>query len=243
LPLNVLKGTITSPAAVGNQTYSLPANFDPKAILLWTTGQTADGVTNASALFSIGAATYDGAAAQQWYNTVWSMDNSATSQTCRGTGVTACLKGYSGYVTTTVTVDFIVAFVNFVTGASSSFTLNWSDLPATPGVLVHYMVLGGADITKARCGSTTITTAATLAVTVATGWGQPALLLFSSTRAGSNADVTSEIGQGIGWAKSDIERYCSATYVANSAATVTCGSFQAARATAVLTTTPGPPGR
>jgi hypothetical protein len=239
LALNVQKGTITAPAAVGSVTYPLPAGFDPKAIILWTTGQTADGVTDASALFSIGAATYDGSVVQQWYSTVWSQDNNATSETCRGTNVNACLKGYSGFATTTVTVDFIVTFTNFGSGASSGFTLNWTDIPATAGVLVHYMVLGGSDLAKARCGSTTISTAATLAVTVATGWGQPDLLLFSSTRAGSNADVTSEIGQGIGWAKSDTERYCSSVFVADAAATVTCGSFMAARATAVLTTAPG----
>ena len=66
MALNVQVGTITQPGGTGNQTYDLPANFDPKALILWTAPVNERGSnTAANAGLCLGFATYRGGAVQQ----------------------------------------------------------------------------------------------------------------------------------------------------------------------------------
>jgi hypothetical protein len=196
--LSVQKGTITSPGSTGNQTYSLPSNFDPKALMLWATYKTAAGL-NLIPMWSEGFATYDGATVQQGYNSMVTNNNVGTSEVGGGLNTTACLKGLT-CTSTTVATDYEVRFVSFSTGATSNFVLNWFDLPTTASIIIHYLVLGGSDITAARCGQFAIATAvATQNVTVNTGFGKPDLILASIRSAGTAAvgDTAANVSVGL----------------------------------------------
>jgi len=184
--LIVEKGVLTAPGGTGVQTYTLGAAFSgvtPKAVILWTTGQTAAGAANKHGEMYFGCATFDGAAVQQWYLAFTDEDAVGTSNTSRGSDTTACL---TTLVAGATTVDSIATLDSFNSG---NFKLNWTDAPAS-AILVHYIVIGGDDLSAARAGSYAMSTAvATQDVTVASGWGQPALILsgtISSSVTGQN---------------------------------------------------------
>jgi hypothetical protein len=240
LALNVQKGVITSPAATGNVTYSLPANFDPRAIILWVTYQTADGVVKANGQFCMGIGTYDGGVAQQWYSACWSQDNQAASQMVRGFNTTAILKGYN---TVSAGIDYVVSFVSFQTGATSNFVLNWSDLPTTASILVHYLVLGGSDITAAKTGTIATGTLATTDVPMTAGWGQPNLLLLAHGSSTTLGDSGASVDQGFGAASSPTSVWYVGQFMGDGAANVNVGSWQGAAAVTAFSGTPGQGGQ
>jgi hypothetical protein len=180
--LNVAKGVLTAPAATGSQTISLASNFDPRAIILWATYETADTAgatgTNGDGMLAIGCATYDGGTVQQWFASTFDDDATASAAEQPGFNTTACLSQVTAVGST---VDFVCTLTSMSTGATSEVILNWTDVPASQ-ILVHYLILGGSDLTAARAGSWTAATAsATQNITVNTGWGQPDLLMFCTS--------------------------------------------------------------
>lgn len=225
MALNVQKGTVAAPAATGNQTISLASNFDPKAIIVWTTGQTADARLNANGRLGYGFGTYRGAAVQQNYQTAFSVDNGTSSSCAWGANTTAMLKLFSA-VTPTVAIN--VSLVSMSLGATSNVILNF--VTTLSGAVIHYMILGGSDIADAQAGNfTTSTAVATQDVTIAAGFGQPDLMMFHTTGHTGNADTgANNICQGFGFAKSDTERWFSAFVDTTAAATMVCGATQRA---------------
>jgi hypothetical protein len=236
MALNVQKGVISSPTAVGIVSYPLPANFDPKAIIFWVTYQTADGVVKANGSFCMGAATASGGTVQQFYRALWSQDNVAASQFVAGYGNTLVLKGYNGVATTNV--DYTASCDSITTGVASAFALNWTDIPTTAGILVHYLALGGPNIDGYIGNFLTGTTATTVNATVPAGWGQPNLVLLWGAYT-ANADAAVSETQMFAVAKSDTERWVSASYYTDAAASVTVTSFERAAALTVGTTLTG----
>lgn len=192
MALSVRKDTIVSPGSTGNQATS-GLGFTPKVLFLWSAYQTNDANTHGNAFFSYGVGTRDGGATQQWNQKYAQTDAAATTDVIPELLTTGIL---SGYVLPGFTVDFLVTLTSF---DADGFTLNWTDLPATASIIVHYMALGGSSIASARAGSfTTSTAAATQDVTINTGFGKPDLLSFTAGGIGG--------GSGIGWAKSSTER-------------------------------------
>lgn len=234
--LNVAKGVLTAPTSTGTQTISLPSNFDPKAIILWATYETADTSgstgTNGDGMLAFGAATYDGATVQEWFASQFDDDATASAAEQPGFNTTACLSNVTAVGSV---VDFVLTLSSMSTGGTSNVILNWTDVPASQ-ILVHYIVLGGADITGARAGSWNTTTAvATENITVNTGFGQPDLIMFgtsgwNSTGFPSNADGSLMMG----WAKSATERRSGTFKSDTSAANMTLASYQTARAAAMF---------
>jgi hypothetical protein len=162
------KGVFTS-----NDTQIRGLGFQPKVVLFWAAYNTADGRTNGPGRFSWGAAADDGGTVTQGYACLHSLDNQAAAVDARGLNTTACLKGLIA-AATTVTVDFELDFGSFV---SDGFDVVWTDPPATAGIKVHFLALGGSDVERARVGSfTTTTLVATQNVTVAAGFGRPNLV-------------------------------------------------------------------
>jgi hypothetical protein len=236
--LNVAKGVLTAPAATGSQTISLASNFDPRAIILWATYETADTAgatgTNGDGMLAIGCATYDGGTVQQWFASTFDDDATASAAEQPGFNTTACLSQVTAVGST---VDFVCTLTSMSTGATSEVILNWTDVPASQ-ILVHYLILGGSDLTAARAGSWTAATAsATQNITVNTGWGQPDLLMFCTSGWDSLGYPTTNSPDGsmmMGWAKSATERRTAVWKSDTSAASMTLGSYQTARAAAMF---------
>lgn len=222
MPLNAQCGQITAPGSTGVQTYSLPANFDPKVLFVWMTYQTTNAKDAAgNAVLNFGMATYRSSTVQQHNIFTFTEHNNAVSNTVRGSWTSSILQGIGDGAAGTTT-DYEVDFDSFVTGASSSFKLNWVDLPATASLLVNYLVLGGSAIADAQVGSFTMSTAAaTQNITVATGFGVADLIMFSSH---GWTDATGAFVQGdtrfsLGWGTNALRR--TATYGAQGLAVAT----------------------
>src|SRR5687768_14765521 len=143
MALNADLQVLTQPGATGNQTYNLAAGFDPKAIIVWATPQTADG-SIAHANFSMGFGTYRGSVVQMRYMTFRSQDASATQAGARGFGSNAICKLYSAV---TPTVDLEIDLVSMTNAGTPNVVLNWVNLHTTASIRVFMLVLGGSDIT------------------------------------------------------------------------------------------------
>ncbi|GIV03978.1 MAG: hypothetical protein KatS3mg015_2808 [Fimbriimonadales bacterium] len=194
MALNVKHGIFTAPTTNGSDTViSLPANFDPKAIILWTAYQTAAGNTGADGIFSVGMGTYRGSVVQQRALS-WFDDDGVGTSVCGYDYVSdAILKGRSAQAT----IDFECDLLSM---SSSEVTLDWVDAPAS-AIRVHYFVLGGGDITDALVDDILITADGNAQnETVASGFGQPDLLIFlngdRSAFAGGSGDAYLGIGAG-----------------------------------------------
>jgi hypothetical protein len=90
--------------------------------------------------------------------------------------------------------------------SSTSFTLNYTTAPGS-AILIHYVALGGSDITSARAFNFAYSTSTPQDVTVNTGFGQPDLLFlqtYITTSLGSGTG-NSNLSMGIG--KSDSEQF------------------------------------
>jgi hypothetical protein len=179
----VKKGTFTSPGSLGSQPIS-GVGFVPQALIVFTASQATDGPTHGNAIFAMGCATRDGGATQQWSLDYGVTDAVTSTDTAPAFVTTALLEGP---VVPGFTVDFSVQLTSF---DSDGFTVNWSDLPATASIVVHYLALGG--MTSARAGSfNTSTAVATQDVTINTGWGQPDAIMF-----GAGTGSATSIGWG-----------------------------------------------
>lgn len=233
MALNVKVGTLTQPGSTGNADITLAANFDPKAIIVWATPQTTDQVYNNDASLSFGFGTYRSSAVQQGYSTYYSEDTPTTSIVARGTNTDALLKLYSNG--TTPTVDLEIDLVSMTTGSGSKVTINWVNLHTTASIRVHYMILGGSDITDAYVHSFALSTAAaTQDVTVVAGFGQPDLVMWHASAATSLGDSATHCAMMFGVAASDTERYCTTYNDEDNVGTMLNAGWQKERAVLVL---------
>ena len=222
------KGVLTAPTVNGNDSV-ISGLSNPKAIILWTTKQTAAGAADKHGEFYLGAATFDGGAVQQWYISFADEDALGTSNTARGNNTTACLKGYSAF--TTPTVEFEARLVSM---DATSVTIDWFDAPAT-AILVHYLVVEGTDATSARCGNfTTSTAVATQNVTVNAGFGQPDLHFFATNSSTTQGEAASSTRLNLGWANKAGERRQSGIWANDAATTMNLSAVQTEHAFATL---------
>jgi hypothetical protein len=202
--LNVSLQVRTDVNATGNKTISLASNFDPKAVIVWATPQTADGSV-ATISYAQGFATYRGAAVQQRYMTIYGLDASANSDTARGNGTGALLKLFSAGVTPTVDVE--IALVSMSTGGTSNVVYNVVNAHAS-AIRVFMLILGGTDITDALVDDLTMTTVAALQdETVVAGFGKPELM-FMSPAFTPAADSGSDSHIGFGFGKQGEAGHC-----------------------------------
>lgn len=177
MSLNATVVAITQPGATGNQTYSLAANFDPKAIIVLGNSVSTTGLRG-MVTSCIGFGTYRGAVVQQAWNAITDEDANATASNTFGRSSNDAVAKFTA--STSNTIVAAVSLVSMQTGATSQFVLNWSTRTAlfTPGLTV--LVLGGSDLTDA-CAAQVSTAATTGAqnFTVATGFGKPDCLFMS----------------------------------------------------------------
>jgi len=199
MSLNADLQVLTQPGATGNQTYSLAANFDPKAIILWATPQTADGSV-ASYRYGIGLGTYRGAAVQQRYVCIRGLDGAGSADTARGAGSGALLVIQTSSAGAS-SRDLEIDLVSMQTGATSEVVLNWVNLHSTASIRVFMLVLGGSDITDAIVEQFTVTTAAaTQDEEPVAGFGKPDFLFFINLN-DADSEAASDAIFSFGFAK------------------------------------------
>lgn len=199
MALNVQLEVFSSTNTTGNKTISLAANFDPKAIIVWGTPQTADG-TAASYLFSYGYATYRSSAVVQRAHYIKGLDAQAIADTSYGYATDAVLVHYSTAVGS-ATRDVEIDLVSMATGATSNVILNVVNAHAS-AIRIFVLILGGSDITDALVGDmTTGTASATVDETVVAGFGKPDLVFFGCTNDAGALDAAGDACISYGFAK------------------------------------------
>ncbi len=200
MALNADLQILTQPGATGNVTLSLPSNFDPKAIIAWGVPLAADG-SAASWAFSFGFGVYRASQAFQRCAGMRSLDAAATADTARtlsGSSILQLMTQGAGLGT----IDAQLELVSMQTGATSQVVLNWSNLHTTASIRVFVLILGGSDITDAMVGDFTCPTAASFVdETVASGFGAPDLLFFTSNASTGIGNAAANGTLSMGFAK------------------------------------------
>lgn len=183
---SVVKGTFAANTSTGDQTVDTGSGIVMKAVLLWGTTQTSEGFTTEASGF-FGMATSSSARSA----VAWSSDDNVTPTVTGGGYFTD--RAVEIFSDGAPTEDAIADFVSFGTGGNAGkFTINWSDAPGSAWI-IHYMALGGSDITGATIKS--LTAHANDGTDATTGIGfQPDMLLFlgstrTSTGSGANASL------------------------------------------------------
>lgn len=233
MALKVEKGVLTSPGSTGNQTTTLAdSGFGTvKALMLWATyATTATADIDGHGIMSIGFGTYRSSTAVQFAMNYFDTDAVGTSICAGGRTSASILHALSA---ATPTVDYDVALVSL---DNAQFVLNWTDLPGTASIKVHYLALGGSDITDALVGSIDVPTAGgTLDETVVAGFGQPNLLLFMSAGGGiADADGVAGATVGFGAAIDDSNELHSGWINEHNRPTMETASHQTATALGML---------
>ena len=207
----IKSGTFNCPAATGSQSVT-GVGFQPKALIFFATMLTADGtqvdyntMVGMSALSTqeclLGGSSDDAAVTQNSDR----ISSNADSIGCRGPA------------------DTILYRADFTSMDADGFTINWANV--TNGVDIHYLALGGADLTNVFVGTfNKITTTGNQSVT-APGF-QPDCIIFLGQR------LTVDVGSGtllsycVGAATSSTARWVSTFGAENGAATSDANSNQ-----------------
>jgi hypothetical protein len=228
--LSVEVGTKLSPGATGVQAYSLPAGFGvPQALIVWASNQAATGTGTAFGGWGMGWATYRGAAVQTAYQGYLIDPSNTASRIVSTSGEGGVLLAMFNTPENT-TVDWQVSFSSFTT---DTWSVDWTNLPTTASTFLHYIVLGGSDITDAFVGSFSASGSSPQSVTIAAGFGQPDLLGFrTNAHVIGNAAPTllNDFRASLGWAISDTERATIAMGDNDGATTMAASSWAKARA-------------
>lgn len=225
MALEVVKGTTPARTTAGTTVVSPTGITDLKAVIFWATYETADGITDGDNIFCLGFADNNGGTIHQGYVTHWDDDAVLTSAVGTGMNTTAVIKLFTA--APTAGIDAIASVSAW---SATSFTLNWTD-PATSAVLIHYLALGGSDISAARVFSFTETAAvATQDVTVVAGFGQPDLILLAANGQLALSDQATHGAIITTIAKSSTEAFAIAYRAANAAATMNLSSWGKAKA-------------
>lgn len=186
MALTYKNGNFLLNSATGNQTIDTGTSVDGKALILFGTNQTGLDA------FANGLSGFFGCAANSTARAViaWAADNNVgTTNSGQGCSNALCLRLFSAG---TPTVDAEADFVSFGTGANSGkFTINVTDAP-TSNTIVHYIYLGGTDITNVNLvRKTQSTSTGSQAVTGVGFQGDAAIFFGTAQTAEGNAAESS----------------------------------------------------
>lgn len=129
--MNVKKGTFTAATGTGDQTVS-GIGFTPKAVMIWTSYQTAAGFTDGY-LFQIGMS--DGTRQNSAYSRTDDNTSPNDCDTTRSNTQICLVRNVAG---TNVRVGTLSSF------GSGQFVLNWTTVDSA--VIFHYIAFGGTDL-------------------------------------------------------------------------------------------------
>ncbi len=168
MALAAYKGTFACNTVTGTQAIT-GVGFQPKALIVWGTTVTAAGYSSADLVFFIGCAS---GASDQWVNGIFSDNGAAASNSSRQISTGNLIR----IVQINQTTDGLASLTSF---DSDGFTIDWPADPPSSAWLVHFLALGGADITSAKAG--VVAVAASTGNQAFTGVGfQPEFVLMSS---------------------------------------------------------------
>ena len=184
------QGTLLAPATASTVTYTDPG-FQPKAIIFWT-GATTSAADAADAAMGIGFNGDASATGQVGQTTATNLSTTTAAPTSYNTtdGNNNSIQCFQG---ATLRLRGVVSAYT-----ATGFTVVWNTV--TPGAFVHYLALGGTDITNVESRSFSITATGSQKVTFATAF-QPDLLLFACSSG------VSTFGNGIGAATGPTNRW------------------------------------
>ena len=185
MAMSVKKGTLSAPTgATGNQAYT-GVGFTPKAILFWGVNSTADGYA-ANSHFFFGAA-ISGADRSI---ALGADDAVATTNTGRKWSSDAINIATGG----TPTIDAVATIVSMDV---DGFTLNWTDT-ATSGWVVHYLAIGGSDITNVALGTMSISGSSGTQAVTGLGFQPEACVFFSNVDTAADPSTASGYNFSLG---------------------------------------------
>lgn len=187
MALSVKEGTFNAPTSTGNSAVT-GVGFVPKALILWATKNTTAGY---AANANLGVGFVDASASRSIC--MVSDDNEAATDASRSNATTAIHLVQDGTNATTKNIE--AAFVSF---DADGFTLNWTTTAAGRDYIIHYLALGGADITNVKVGSFTSPGGTGAQATTGIGF-QPDVVLYSSTidaTGVANPPVYFQVGAG-----------------------------------------------
>ena len=174
MTLFAYQGTFNSPTALGSVAYT--TGFQPSVVLFWTATAAAGG-DQANVWSNIIGANQS--------HEVFASNNAASGSNASSYGTGNPLIVLSG-------AGGAYAIANSLTYQSTGFTLGWSSVGAS--MVVHYLALGGTDLTVASGALTPRTTTGTQAVT---GLGfQPDMVMFLYTDSSPGAGWGNSTGFG-----------------------------------------------
>ncbi len=168
--VGIKQGTFNSGTATGNVNVT-GVGFQPKAVIFYWTRQTAAGFS-AAQLGGMGFATAS-PTIQNRGVAIASDDNAATTNTGRRRSATYSIIFLSNGTPTLSGQGSVTTF------GADGFTVNWNTAPGV-NAIIHYIALGGTDITNAVAGNFTLTTGAGTQSVAGLGF-QPDSVLFLST--------------------------------------------------------------
>lgn len=214
MAFSVYKGTFAANTSTGSQAVS-GVGFQPKALILWTTGQVNADAYEANQRLSFGIAT---AAAEEMVATYHSVDAGTAADVAQGLVATACIRLFSD---TGPTEDCVADFTQF---DSDGFTLNWSNAPAS-AIIVHVLALGGADLTSAKVGTQSLSSVGSPQAFTGVGFTPECVLLVGNS---SGDDSTSLASISVGAATGASVEAASMIAEDDGTPNMTCATWQAA---------------
>ncbi|MFQ5970300.1 MAG: hypothetical protein ACE5J2_07400, partial [Nitrososphaerales archaeon] len=186
LDFKVKKGSFTKSTAAAPASQSITGvGFQPKVVIFFWTRQTVEG-TLAGIHSGYGFAT---GAANERAIAIASDDAVGTSNTGRSQSDTSCIIILSNGTPT------VAAEAELTTFDSDGFTINWTTNEARADI-IHYIALGGSELTNALASSFTVTSGAGTQSVTGLGF-KPDFLMFISidlTAAGSSTVGKASIG-------------------------------------------------
>lgn len=168
MALSVYKGSFTCNTVTGTQAVT-GVGFQPKALIVWGTTVTAAGYSADDIGFFLGCAS---SASDQWVNGIFSDNAVGPTNSSRQISTGNLIR----IVRINQTTDGLASLSSF---DADGFTIDWPSDPPSSAWLVHFLALGGADITSAKAG--VVSVAAATGDQAFTGVGfRPEFVLMSS---------------------------------------------------------------
>ncbi|MDH7564517.1 MAG: hypothetical protein QHH24_06555 [Candidatus Bathyarchaeota archaeon] len=190
------KGTFAKSTTTGSQIIA-GVGFRPKAVIFWWTRQTSYGELAAVRL-GYGFATAYGGSYQNYGVAFASDDNAGSSNAGRRRSETYCIIMLSSGDPTMAAQARITSF------GGDGFTLNWQTNENRADI-IHYIALGGADLTRARAGRFTLSTGSGTQDVTGLGF-QPDFAMFLWTFTENVDSSTGDAEVGLGFAASSTKR-------------------------------------
>lgn len=205
--------TLLAASSTGNQSF-VGVGFQPKVVIFWITGQTAHGTSTGLMRLSFGWVTGSSEQGCITYASDSGEGTSVVKQDHRSDRCIIVRGSLSGN---------IIGEASFVSFDANGFTINWID--AISGAIVHFVAIGGDDLTNAKVGKFSKKTSTGNQSTTGVGF-KPDVILMTGVTATTEDTASAHMGFFLGTAKSAASRWCTGGFAKDGAGTSNTGRFQ-----------------